>query len=426
MRTLIKNGIVVNPGGVSGRVNILIVDKYIAAMGAEVSSDIIDIDEEIDADGLTIVPGLVDVHVHFREPGFTHKEDIHTGAKAAAKGGFTSVVMMANTNPPIDNVETLKYVLKKGKETGIHVYACANVTRNMEGKELTPMEDLVRAGAVGFTDDGKPITDEWIIVEAMEEASRLGVLVSLHEEDPKHIDSPGFNKGKASEALGVGGADRNAELSMATRDIEIALEKNAVVNIQHVSAAETVEMIRRAKGFKNGYLIHAEATPHHFSLTENDAILHRSLAKINPPLRTSRDRSAIIDGLKDGTIDIIASDHAPHSAKEKASGIENAPSGIIGLETAFGLGMTNLVTPGYLTLYELVERMSTNPAKVYGLDAGTLAVGHPADIMIFDPEDITFVTGEFESKSNNSPFIGSKLDGKIKYTICDGKVVYHD
>jgi dihydroorotase len=160
MRTLIKNGIVVNPGGVSGRINILIVDKYIAAMGAEVSSDIIDIDEEIDADGLTIVPGLVDVHVHFREPGFTHKEDIHTGAKAAAKGGFTSVVMMANTNPPIDNVETLKYVLKKGKETGIHVYACANVTRNMEGKELTPMEDLVRAGAVGFTDDGKPITDE--------------------------------------------------------------------------------------------------------------------------------------------------------------------------------------------------------------------------------------------------------------------------
>lgn len=426
MRTLIKNGIVVNPGGVSGRVNILIVDKYIAAMGAEVSSDIIDIDEEIDADGLTIVPGLVDVHVHFREPGFTHKEDIHTGAKAAAKGGFTSVVMMANTNPPIDNVETLKYVLKKGKETGIHVYACANVTRNMEGKELTPMEDLVRAGAVGFTDDGKPITDERIIVEATEEASRLGVLVSLHEEDPKYIDSPGFNKGKASETLGVGGADRNAELSMATRDIEIALEKNAVVNIQHVSAAETVEMIRRAKGFKNGYLIHAEATPHHFSLTENDAILHRSLAKINPPLRTNRDRSAIIDGLKDGTIDIIASDHAPHSAKEKASGIENAPSGIIGLETAFGLGMTNLVTPGYLTLYELVERMSTNPAKVYGLDAGTLAVGHPADIMIFDPEDITFVTGEFESKSNNSPFIGSKLNGKIKYTICDGKVVYHD
>lgn len=426
MRTLIKNGLVVNPGGESGRLDILIEDSRIVAMGPDVSSDYVDVDEEIDALGMKVAPGLVDVHVHFRDPGLTYKEDIFTGAKAAAKGGFTSVVMMANTKPPIDNVEVLKDVLKRGKETGIHVYACANVTRGMNGKKLTPMEELVKAGAVGFTDDGKPIVSDRLVAKAMKETAKLGVPISFHEEDPKYVDSPGFNKGKASEQLQIGGADRKAEWTMVMRDIEIAFMTEAVIDIQHVSAKESVELIRRGKEYQNGYLIHAEATPHHFSLTEDAAIQYRSLAKMNPPLRTEEDRMAIIEGLRDGTIDMIASDHAPHSAEEKAAGIDKAPSGIIGLETSLGLGVTKLVLPGYLTLHQLIERMSFTPAQVYGLEAGVLKCGRPADIVIFNPNESWWVDGEFVSKANNSPFIGEQLYGKVKYTIADGKVVYQD
>lgn len=426
MRTLISNGKVVNPAGESGKLDILIIDGKIAAIGSDISSDYVDIDEEIDASGMIVAPGLIDCHVHFRDPGQTHKEDIYTGANAAKRGGFTSVVMMANTTPPIDNVETLKYVLEKGQKTGIHVYAVANVTKGMEGKELTPMEDLVRAGAIGFSDDGKPIMDEKIVAAAMQEAARLRVPISFHEEDPKYVESAGFNMGKASEQLGVGGADRKAEYTMAMRDIELAFMTEAMISIQHVSAVETVGTIRTGKSRFDGYLIHAEATPHHFSLTEDDAIRCRSLAKMNPPLRTEKDRMAIIKGLQDGTIDMIVTDHAPHSPKEKALGIDKSPSGIIGLETSLGLGVTKLVLPGHLTLEQLIERMTVGPARFYGLNAGVIRAGAPADIVIFNPNESWWVNGEFCSKSNNSPFIGFQLYGKVKYTICDGNVVYSD
>lgn len=379
--------------------------------------------EVIEAEGLVAAPGLVDVHVHFRDPGFPDKEDILTGAAAAKKGGFTTVIMMANTKPSIDNTETLRYCLKKGRETGIRVLACANVTVGMKGKELTDMERLYAAGAVGFTDDGIPLLDEEIVREAMKKAKRLGVPISFHEEDPKYIKENGINHGKASEFLGVYGSPREAEISLIDRDLKLAEETGACVEIQHISTKEGVALVREAK--KKGLDVHAEATPHHFSLTEEAVMEHGSYAKMNPPLRTEEDRRAIIEGLSDGTIDCIATDHAPHTVAEKKDRpITAAPSGIIGLETSLSLGLTELVDKGYLSLPELIARMTCNPAKMYHLDAGYLAEGGPADIVLFDP-NAAVTAGNYASKAENTPFTGRELKGKVMYTICRGKIVYH-
>lgn len=376
---------------------------------------------KINGSGLTAAPGLVDVHVHFRDPGFTYKEDIFTGAKAAAAGGFTTVVLMANTKPVVDGEETLNYVLQKGTETEIHVKTCATVTKGMQGKELTDMESLKKAGACGFTDDGIPILDEELVREAMEQCADLKVPISFHEENPQWITNNGINQGKASEFFGIGGSPREAEISMVERDLKIALETGAIVNIQHISSKEAVELVRQAK--KQSAAIHAEATPHHFTLTEEAVMEYKAMAKMNPPLREEEDRQAILQGLKDGTIDLIATDHAPHSGEEKAKEITQAPSGIIGLETAFALGVTNLVETGVLSLMQLIEKMSDNPAKMYGLDAGYIGQGGPADLILFDEKE-EWTVREFASKSWNSPFIGKTLKGKIQYTICSGKVVY--
>jgi len=375
----------------------------------------------IDASGLLAAPGLVDVHVHFREPGFTDKEDIDTGAKAAAKGGFTSVVMMANTNPAIDNRETLRQVLERGRGTGIRVYSCVNVTMGMKGEKITPMEELAKEGAVGFTDDGIPIMEAGVLKEAMERAAVLDMPISLHEEDPKLIENNGINKGAASEYFGVGGTSREAEIVMIRRDLELALQTGACLNIQHISTAEGVELVRQAK--KKGHNIHAEATPHHFTLTEEALIRCGSAAKMNPPLRTGKDREEIICGLKDGTIDIIATDHAPHTEAEKAQPITVAPSGLIGLETSLALGITGLVNGGYLTMKELLTKMSANPAAMYHLDAGYLAEGGPADIVLIDPA-AGWEAGDYVSKASNSPFTGWFLKGLAVRTICGGKTVY--
>lgn len=373
------------------------------------------------AEGLVVAPGLVDVHVHFREPGFTHKEDISTGARAAAKGGYTTVVLMANTKPTVDNEETLAYVLGRGRETDIHVMSCANVTKGMKGEELTDMEGLAASGAVGFTDDGIPLTDERIVRAAMERAARLDVPISFHEEDPALIAQNGINRGRASEHFGIEGSPREAEIALIKRDLELALETGSCVNIQHVSTAEGVELVRRAR--QKGRNIHAEATPHHFTLTEEAVLRYGTLAKMNPPLRTEEDRRAIIRGLTDGTIDIIATDHAPHAAKEKAKPLTEAPSGIIGLETALALGITELVQKGYLTMMQLIDAMSAKPAAMYHLDAGYLAEGGPADIVLIDTNAIN-VAGDYASKACNSPFTGWTLTGAVKATICAGKIVY--
>ncbi|MDE7477594.1 MAG: dihydroorotase [Lachnospiraceae bacterium] len=432
---LIKDGMVTDPAnGIEKRADILIKDGKIATIADKITNDTLQtfsngcnvLCDVIDASNCVVAPGLVDVHVHFRDPGFTHKEDIETGAKAALKGGFTSVVLMANTKPAVDNIDTLTYVIEKGKKTSLKVYTCATVTKGMAGKELTDMETLLAKGAVGFTDDGIPIMDADLMEHAMTKAAALKVPVSLHEENPELIKNNGVNKGKASAYYKIGGSPREAEISLIKRDLEIALKTGAILNIQHISTKEGVELVRQAKrrakalGMNN---IHAEATPHHFSLTEEAVIQYGTLAKMNPPLREETDRQAIIEGLKDGTIDIIATDHAPHSKEEKEKPITEAPSGIIGLETALALGITNLVDENRLSIMELIERMSVNPAKMYGLSAGTLSEGSVADIVIFDA-NASQIIDNFVSKSSNSPFRGKMLKGVVKYTIVDGNIRY--
>lgn len=426
---LIKNAYMLDPEtGYEGDADILVENGRIKKLykgitGLVDESLFLDL-EVIDADGLYVAPGLVDVHVHFRDPGFLYKEDIETGAKAAAKGGFTTVVLMANTKPIVDNEETLAYVLEKGKTTDIHVETCCSVSKEFKGQELCDYEKLLERGAVGFTDDGIPLLDEAFVTEAMTRLAKLQVPISLHEEDPNLITNNGINRGMASEHFGIGGSPREAEVTMVARDIEIAKKTGAVVNIQHISCKETAEMIRKAKqgGFTN---IHGEATPHHFTLTEEAAIKYGTMAKMNPPLRTKEDKEAIIAAIKDGTLDIIATDHAPHSEEEKAKSITEAPSGILGLETAFALGVGELVEKNDMPLIDLIDRMSYGPAKMYKLDAGYIKENGPADFIIFDPNEFWRVE-DFQSKSQNSPFIGKMMLGKIKKTICNGKVIYDD
>ncbi len=417
---IIKNGYFIDPkSGKEGYLDVAIMEDKIIAIGENL--EVSPFYSEIDATGLVIAPGLVDVHVHFREPGFTHKEDIESGSEAAAKGGFTTVVLMANTKPAVDNADTLRYVLEKGRDTGIHVETCSTVTMGMQGKELVPMEELARQGAVGFTDDGIPIMDEAVVREAMERAKALDMPISFHEEDPSLIANNGVNRGKASEYYGIGGSPREAEISLVQRDLELAVETGATINIQHISTKEAVELVRRAK--KQSDRIHAEATPHHFTLTEDAVIKYGTLAKMNPPLRTEEDRQAIIEGLKDGTIDLIATDHAPHAAEEKAKDITQAPSGILGLETALSLGITHLVEPGHLTMMELLRKLTVAPAEMYHLDAGYLAEDGPADLILLDPKAV-YTVEEPLSKSSNSPFIGWELTGQIRATMCGGRLVY--
>lgn len=420
---LIRNCRMIDPAsGTDGLRDILTDGSRILKIGESGSIEAPDKDARIiEADGLTAAPGLVDTHVHFRDPGAEYKEDIFTGAKAAAAGGFTSVVLMANTTPHVDNEETLSYVIEKGKKTGIHVYTCANVTMDMAGDELTDMETLAKAGAVGFTDDGKPLLDAGLTRKAMQEAARLHMPISFHEENPAFIVNNGINAGAVSEKLGLSGSDRQAEIDMVRRDLSIGLETGADVVIQHISAKEAVELVRQAR--RKSLRIHAEATPHHFTLTEDAVLKYGTLAKMNPPLRTEEDREAIIEGLKDGTLDLISTDHAPHSAEEKQKEFAKAPSGIIGLETALSLGISRLTDTGRLTLSELLACMTVNPARLYHLDAGYLAEGGPADIVLFDAEE-AWTPEHFCSRSQNSPFLNQTMKGRVRYTVCSGKIVY--
>lgn len=389
-------------------------------------SDASDSDVEIiDATGLVAMPGLIDVHSHFRDPGFEYKEDILTGAKAAAAGGYTTVVLMCNTKPTVDNVETLTYVLEKGKKTDIKVESCGSVTYGLKGEELTDFDALIKAGAVGFTDDGIPLMNEDILRAAFKKAGKYPI--SLHEEDKNLIKNNGINHGKASEHYGVYGSPREAEISLIKRDLQIALEENGMIDVQHISSKEGVELVREAVAKDNSDVrhVHAESTPQHFSLTEDALIKKGTLAKLNPPFRTEEDRLAIIEGLKDNTIDIIATDHAPHAKEEKDKSITEAPSGMIGLETAFALAITHLVNEAGMELSDVIKKFTVNPAKLYNFDRGTLSAGKAADITLVDIDEKWVVREEdIKSKSKNSPFIGEELTGRVKMTICDGRVVY--
>lgn len=418
--TGIRGGRIIDP--VSGKDfigDLILENGTIKAVGEQLNLD--GCEDIIEAAGMAVAPGLVDVHVHFRDPGLTYKEDILTGAHAAAAGGFTTVVCMANTKPVIDNAETLQYVLNKGKETGIHVLCCACVTKGMQGKELVDMDALRAAGAAGFTDDGIPILDEEVLKAALIKAEELQVPVSLHEEDPKLITNNGINRGPVSEKLGIGGSPAEAEITMVERDCRLAEETGSYVNIQHISTAGAVEAVRASK--RRGSHVTAEAAPHHFTLTDEAVLTYGTLAKMNPPLRTEADRQAVIEGLKDGTIDMIATDHAPHSIDEKGKPLTEAPSGIVGLETSLALGITELVKPGCLTLMELMRKMSQNPAALYHLPYQGIAEGAPADLVIFAADE-EWKPESFCSKAVNTPFKGWNLTGRVHYTICDGKIVY--
>lgn len=417
---LIKNGLLVDPVTHTEGIRHLVLDgKYIEQVSVDLPQG--EFEQVIDAKGQVVAPGLVDIHVHFRDPGFTYKEDIITGAKAAAKGGFTTVICMANTNPVIDTVERLQANIEKGNQTGIHVLHSASVTEGLSGKKLVDMEALAQAGAVGFTDDGIPVMNEKLLKEAMERAAKLDLPISLHEEDPNFIASQGVNAGKVAEAVGVGGASALAEDIMVARDCMLAYHTGAKVDIQHISSAASVKMVRAFK--EMGASVYAEATPHHFTLTEEAVLQYGTLARMNPPLRTEMDRQEIIRGLVDGTIDCIATDHAPHADDEKAKPFKDAPSGIIGLETSLALGVTSLVREGHLTMMQLMQKMSVNPANLYKLNPQGLVEGAIADLVIFNPDE-KFVAGNYVSKANNSPFTGITLYGVVHYTICEGQIVY--
>ena len=417
---IIKNGLLIDPVKEMTYVaDLKIADGKIVEIAENIT--VADGEELIDATGKCVAPGLIDGHVHFRDPGFTYKEDIHTGALSSAAGGFTTVICMANTKPIVDDVETLTYVLETAKAEKINVLQAGAVSVDFKGEELTDFEALLAAGATGLTDDGIPLKDEKFVRAAMEKAKALDVVLSFHEEDPALITNNGVNRGKASEFFGIGGSPKDAEVSLVKRDCELAKEIGAKINVQHISSAEAVDLVRQAKAA--GAKVYAEATPHHFTLTEDACIKHGTLAKMNPPLRTEEDRLAIIKGLQDGSIDMIATDHAPHSAEEKAKPITDAPSGIIGLETSLALGITSLVKPGHLSIVELIKKMSLNPAIVYGLDKGTLNIGKDADLVIFDM-DQCWTPKNYYSKATNTPFTGTELCGMVCMTICGGEIAF--
>ena len=379
--------------------------------------------EVLDAAGLTLAPGLVDLHVHFRDPGFTEKEDILTGAAAAAAGGFTAVACMPNTKPVCDSPEIVQYILARAERAACRVFPIGAVTLGEKGETLTDFDALRASGVCAFSDDGVPVMSDEIMRRAMEAATRLGTMVISHCEDAEMVKNYACNEGRISRLLGIPGRPAEAEDKMVRRDCRLALETGARVHIAHVSTAGAVDAIRRAKAA--GARVTAETCPQYFIYTEELVPAKGTMARVNPPLRTEKDRQAILTAVLDGTVDIIVTDHAPHTDAEKSRPLTEAPSGMVGLETSFAACMTHLVRPGLLTLQELLERMSARPSRLIGWAGGRLDAGAPADLVLFDPdEEWTVDPAAFRSKAHNTPFAGEKLFGRVKSTICGGKVTF--
>ncbi|PYG89912.1 dihydroorotase [Ruminiclostridium sufflavum DSM 19573] len=424
MKLLIKNGQIIDgKAGIEKISDILIDDGIIAEIEEDIDSSGCEI---IEAKGMYVVPGLVDAHCHLRAPGFEYKEDIESGTRSAAKGGFTSIACMPNTNPVLDNEAMIMYILNKAKTDGIvNVYPIGAVSKGLKGEELSEIGELKFAGAVALSDDGRPVNNSSLMKKAMQYASMFDITIISHCEDLELVDEGLMNEGYYSSILGLKGNPAPAEEVMIARDLILAEYTRASVHIAHVSTELGVDLIRNAK--RRGVNVTAETCPHYFSLTDKACEGFNTNAKVNPPLRTEKDVAAIIEGLKDGTIDIISTDHAPHHFDEKNVEFKLAANGMVGFETAFPLAVTNLVKPGHLTVEELVKKMCLNPSKMLGLNKGTIEAGKVADILIFDiNEQYTVDISTFESKSKNSPFNGFKLYGQPQYTIVGGNPIVRE
>lgn len=423
MKILIKGGRIIDPRNNTDCVTDILIDKnVICEIGTDLDPDGLEI-EIIDASGKIVAPGLVDMHCHLRDPGYEYKEDIESGAKSAVMGGFTSVACMPNTNPVIDNAAVVEYIISKAEKLGYaNVYPIGAISKGMKGEELAEIGELKFAGVVGISDDGKPVANSGLMRRALEYASMFDVAVMSHCEDMALVNEGAMNEGYTATRLGLRGITRAAEEVMVSRDILIAEALGVAVHICHVSTKGSVDLVRQAK--KRGVKVTCETCPHYFTLTDDACDGYNTNAKMNPPLRLADDVAAIKEGLKDGTIDAIATDHAPHHIDEKNCEFALANNGIVGFETALGLAITHLVKTGDLTFTEMLAKMTANPADILGLNKGSIDVGRPADVVIFNPdEEYTVNVSEFKSKSKNSPYDGWKLYGKPEYTIVGGRIV---
>lgn len=418
---LIKNATVVSPSdGLNEQLDILVSDGKIAELGKNLNADC----TTIDADGLYAIPGLVDMHVHLRDPGQTQKEDIFTGCNAAAAGGVTSLLAMPNTTPATDSGETVKYILDKAKDANAHVYVAGSITKGLKSIEPTDIEELKNAGAISLTDDGRPVENTKFLSDAMVKANELNMSVVAHCEDLFLAGKGKINEGEVSKQLGIAGIPATAEDCGTAREIALSAALDVPVHICHVSTGTSVALIRDAKN--RGVKVTAETAPHYFSLTDKELLVRDADFRMNPPLRTAVDREEIINGLLDGTLDAIATDHAPHTVEDK-SDFEKAPNGSIGMETSLAVGITYLVKTGIMTFEQLIEKMSVNPANILGIEAGTLKVGAVADIAIVDLDEAWTVDVEkLHGKSKNTPFKNKTLCGKVKKTMLSGRIVFED
>ncbi|HEX6367503.1 MAG TPA: dihydroorotase [Longimicrobium sp.] len=424
---LIRGGRVVDPSQkLDAVLDVVLVDGRVAALGENLDAP--EGAETVDALGLVVAPGLIDVHVHLREPGQEHKETIESGARAAAAGGFTAVVAMPNTDPPIDNPANVGFVLAEGlKAGGARVYPTGCITIGQNGEQLTEFGELIEAGAVAVTDDGRPVGSASMMRMALEYALAFDLPVAVHEEELTLSRGGSMNEGIIATRLGLTGIPNEAEDVMIARDLMLAELTGGRLHVQHVSTRRGVELIREAK--RRSIRVTAEATPHHFTLTDAAVAAYRTDAKMNPPLRSEADRQAVREGVRDGTLDVIATDHAPHHYDEKEQAFEDAPNGIVGLETSLGLSYTELVAPGILDLSALIDRMSCAPARAMSLDTrmklGSLAVGYQGDVTLIDTRiEWTVDRATFLSMSRNTPFHGRDLRCRAVRTIVGGRTVW--
>ena len=419
---LIKNGRVINPAtGTDDILDVLVCEGKVTGIGKDLEQPECEI---IDASGCFVMPGFIDLHVHLRTPGQEYKEDVKTGSMAAARGGFTTVVAMPNTKPVIDCIEMVDEINRIIKEDAlINVLQVGAVTKGMEGKELSDIEGMIDHGICAISEDGKSVMDSGLYRKAMKIAAKRHIPVLAHCEDINLVEGGVMNLDDNSKRLGMKGISNAVEDVITARDILIAKETGAKLHLCHCSTKYSVDMVRSAKA--EGIDVTAEVCPHHFTLTSDDIKEDDANYKMNPPLRTKEDRDALIKGLSEGVMSVISTDHAPHSAEEKAKGIKDAPFGIVGLETSACLTYTELVDKGLISPMEMAAKMSYNPAGVLGLDKGDISKGHVADIVIFDPNaEVTIDKNSFASKGRNTPFHGRKVKGQVLYTILAGDIVY--